>query len=161
MSLMAERMILVAVWGVSLIGLVLVPKRHRRKAQVAFLFQQFLTWILGLIVVQNGWLSYPLRELKHNFTSLTFEIMAYPTIAVYLNIFYPAGKRLGLRILYIVAYPAGITLLEIVIETYTELIDYHSWSWYWTFLSTWVTLHLSLIFNRWFFRENDAVGRFE
>ncbi|NQX70197.1 hypothetical protein HQN90_29075 [Paenibacillus alba] len=156
MNLTVDRIIIIAVWIFSLIGLLIIPKQHRRKAQVAFLFQQFLTWILGLIVVQNDWLDYPVRELKHNYTSLTFEIMGYPAIAVYLNIYYPAAKSLGVRFLYILAYPAGITLTELLLESYTDVIRYHSWNWYWTFLSIWATLQLSLFFNRWFFREKKG-----
>ncbi|MDR6882881.1 CBO0543 family protein [Bacillus sp. 3255] len=153
-----EYSILLAVWAIALTGLLLVPKRHRRKAQVAFLFQQFICWILGLIVVQNNWLDYPVRELKRNYSSLTFEFIAYPAIAVYLNIYYPAMKTKWTRLLFVLAFPAAITVVEIILEKNTELIDYHSWSWYWTFASILVTLGLSLVFNRWFFREGKSAA---
>lgn len=147
-------MIILAVWAISVIGMLLVPKRNRRKAQVAFLFQQFLSWILGLIVVQNNWLEYPVRELRHNYSSLTFEFMGYPIIAVYLNIYYPKVKKGWTRCLFVLAFPAAITLIEVLLETHTQLIKYHTWNWYWTFISIFVTLQLSLLFNRWFFRSS-------
>jgi hypothetical protein len=156
MNFTLERMIILTVWAISLIGLLIVPKRYRRKAQAAFLFQQFITSILGLIVVQNGWLEYPARELQHNYTSVTFEFIGYPIIAVYLNVYYPAAKSRWIRWLFVLAFPTGITIIEIMLERHTHLIHYHTWDWYWTFLSTLVTLQLSLVFNRWFFRENGV-----
>ncbi|SDO73178.1 hypothetical protein SAMN04487897_12096 [Paenibacillus sp. yr247] len=155
MNFTLERMIILAVWTISLIGLLIVPKRHRRKAQVAFLFQQFSNGILGLIVVQNGWLEYPARELQHNYTSLTFEVMGYPTIAVYLNVYYPAAKSRLFRFLYVLAFPTGITIIEVLLQKHTSLIHYLTWDWYWTFLSIWATMQLSLLFNWWFFRERE------
>lgn len=153
MNLQIEHIILLAVWAISLTGLLLVPERNRRKAQVAFLFQQCISWILGLIVVENNWLEYPVRELQRNYSSLTFEFMGYPTIAVYLNIYYPVMKKWWSRLLFVLSFPTAITLIEIMLEKNTDLINYHSWSWYWTFTSTLATLLLSLVFNRWFFRE--------
>ncbi|NOV01818.1 CBO0543 family protein [Paenibacillus planticolens] len=159
MNVKADHMIILAVWAISVIGMLLVPKRDRRKAQVAFLFQQFLSWILGLIVVQNDWLDYPVRELQRNYSSLTFEFMGYPIIAVYLNIYYPKVKKGWTRFLFVLAFPAAITLIEVLLERHTELIEYRAWSWYWTFVSTWATLQLSLVFNRWFFRSDGGVSQ--
>ncbi|MBP1964776.1 CBO0543 family protein [Paenibacillus aceris] len=153
MNVKVDHMIILAVWAISVIGMLLVPKRNRRKAQVAFLFQQFLSWILGLIVVQNNWLEYPVRELRYNYSSLTFEFIGYPIIAVYLNIYYPKVKKGWTRFLFVLSFPAAITLIEILLETRTQLIKYHTWSWYWTFISIFTTLLLSLLFNRWFFRS--------
>ncbi|MNG37356.1 hypothetical protein D3C84_1246840 [compost metagenome] len=60
------------------------------------------------------------------------------------------------RILYVLAFPTAITVIEILLEKNTELIQYHTWSWYWTFVSILATLLLSLMFNRWFFREGRS-----
>ncbi|MEW9701102.1 CBO0543 family protein [Paenibacillus sp. SI8] len=149
-----ERFILIIVWVVSITALFLVPNRCKREAHAIFLFQQFLTWILGLIVVQNGWIDYPIREFRQNATSFTFEFLAYPTVAAYLNIFYPGKKKSWIQFVYMTAYPAGITVTELCIEKSTQLIDYISWNWYWTFLSTWATLYLSRGFHVWFFRKS-------
>ncbi|TXK76094.1 CBO0543 family protein [Paenibacillus sp. N3.4] len=148
-----ERIILIAVWVIAIAAFFFIPKRHRREAQVIFLFQQFLSWILGLIVVQNGWLQYPVRELHENRTSFTFEFMGYPIIAVYMNLYYPVKKSAWVRFLYMMAYPAAITVIEVMIEVHTELIEYMTWTWYWSFLSIWATLYISFLFYRWFFRS--------
>ncbi|MBD0382523.1 CBO0543 family protein [Paenibacillus sedimenti] len=151
-----ERIILITVWAVCIAGLLLVPKHLRREAQIVFLFQQFITWILGLIVVQNGWLEYPVRELSLNLTSLTYEFLAYPLVAVYMNLYYPIRKSMWIQLLYVAAYPAGLTIIEHYIEIHTRLIDYVSWKWYWTFLSTWATLYLSRGFYVWFYRKPEG-----
>ncbi|WP_205516871.1 CBO0543 family protein [Paenibacillus sp. SYP-B3998] len=148
-----DRILLIAVWAISITGLLLIPKRWRREAQVVFLFQQFINWILGLLVVQNGWIEYPLRELVYNRTSFTFEFMAYPIVAVYMNLYYPIQKSVWIKLMYVAAYPAGLTAIEHFIEKKTPLIDYITWKWYWTFLSVWVTLYLSRWFYTWFFRK--------
>ncbi|MCY9663218.1 hypothetical protein P5G65_29545 [Paenibacillus chondroitinus] len=156
MNVKVDYFIILAVWVISAIGMLLVPKRDRRKAHVAFLFQQFLSWILGLIVVENKWLEYPVRELQRNYSSLTFEFIGYPIIAVYLNIYYPKVKKGWARFLFVLAFPTAITVIEVILETQTQLIKYHTWSWYWTFISIWVTLQLSLVFNHWFFSRDDG-----
>ncbi|MFD0694490.1 CBO0543 family protein [Paenibacillus sp. GCM10027628] len=153
MVLTLERIIFITVWAICIVGLLLVPKHRRREAQVVFLFQQYITWLLGLIVVQNGWLEYPVRELRSNQTSLTFEFLAYPIVAVYMNLYYPTKKSAWIQLLYVAAYPAGITIIEHFIEKYTQLIDYLSWKWYWTFLSILATLLISRGFYVWFYRK--------
>jgi cell division protein FtsW (lipid II flippase) len=158
MNVKVDYLIILAVWAISAIGMLLVPKRYRRKAHVAFLFQQFLNWILGLIVVEHRWLEYPVRELQRNYSSLTFEFIGYPIIAVYLNIYYPKVKKGWARFFFVLAFPTAITVVEIILETQTQLIKYHAWNWYWTFISIWVTLLLSLVFNRWFFGREDGDG---
>ncbi|WP_366414844.1 CBO0543 family protein [Paenibacillus sp. GP183] len=41
--------------------LIFVPKNRIREAQVVYLFKLFLTWGLGLFVVQMKWIEYPIR----------------------------------------------------------------------------------------------------
>ncbi|BFT68902.1 CBO0543 family protein [Paenibacillus sp. P36] len=156
MNVKVDYFIILAVWVISAIGMLLVPKSDRRKAHVAFLFQQFLSWILGLIVVEHKWLEYPVRELQRNYSSLTFEFIGYPIIAVYLNIYYPKVKKGLARFLFVLAFPTAITVIEVILEAHTQVIKYHTWSWYWTFISIWATLQLSLVFNHWFFARDDG-----
>ncbi|UJF32970.1 CBO0543 family protein [Paenibacillus hexagrammi] len=155
MPLTIERIILSIVWLLCVVALCLVPRHKRREAQMSFLFMQFVSWILGLVVVEQGWLLYPDRELQKNMTSFTFEFFAYPTVAVYLNLYYPKEKSAALRFFYILLFPIGISVPEIFIEKYTKLIDYVTWKWYWTFLSVWVTLYLSHGFHWWYFKKGQ------
>ena len=62
-------------WIVTILSVfLLVPKDKVRLAWVAFLFKQFLTWPLGLIVVDMGWIQYPIRFFENaSYSSFTFE----------------------------------------------------------------------------------------
>ncbi|CAM4404595.1 CBO0543 family protein [Paenibacillus tarimensis] len=143
---------LASVYAVCFILLFLIPKDRRRQAHAVFLFQGFMTWILGLFVVEMGWLDYPVREFNRGTqTSFLFEYLAYPTVTAYFNVYFPAGRPVIRRLLYTGAYCTAITVPEIFLEKYTGLIEYHTWTWYWTFISLYLTLMLSRWFHNWFF----------
>ena len=138
----------------------LVPKHRRREAHVVFLFQQLITWALGLCTVEFGLLKYPVHELhKANYTSITFEYFIYPTVAVYFNLYYPSKRAVWLRLCYYAAFAASITGPEVLIEHTTRLIHYTGWHWYYTTVSITATLLLSRLFYSWYFIKGDpAVG---
>ncbi|MFC6604827.1 CBO0543 family protein [Ectobacillus funiculus] len=56
--------------------------------------------------------------------------------------------------LYISLFSTGLTVPEIFIEKYTNLITYVNWKWYYTWLSVYATLFLAWIFYKWFFKLN-------
>ena len=57
-----EIIILSSIWIlITLMLLIFVPKNKLREAIVIFFFKQFLTWIVGLLVVQFGLIEYPVR----------------------------------------------------------------------------------------------------
>ena len=81
-------------WIVTICLLVkFIHKSKIREASVAFCFNQFLTWILGLTVVQFKLIEYPVRlfpyATKANFT---FEYFVYPSLCAIFTI--PKKKRL-------------------------------------------------------------------
>nr|WP_223192238.1 CBO0543 family protein [Paenibacillus sedimenti] len=76
-----EWTILVIVWITAFSLFFFIPRKTFRLAQVAILFKQFLTWVIGLVVVELGWIEYPVREFASvNRSSFTFEYLAYPII---------------------------------------------------------------------------------
>jgi hypothetical protein len=150
-----ERIIEISVWVIMIIALLIfVPRNKMREAWVAYLFKMFLTWGLGLYVVQMRWVEYPVRFIfpyAHR-SSFTFEYFAYPAICVLFILHYPEKKSYIAQFGYFAAYCSIMTLLEVLIEQNTSLIHYITWKWYWTWISLFITFALSRLFNVWFFR---------
>jgi hypothetical protein len=150
-----EGIIETSVWVIMIIALLLfVPRNKMREAWVAYLFKLFLTWGLGLFVVQMRWIEYPKRFIfpyAHR-SNFTFEYFVYPSICVLFLLYYPKKKNYITILGYFAAYCSIMTLLEVLIEHYTHLIHYIKWKWYWTWISLFLTFALSRIFYVWFFR---------
>jgi hypothetical protein len=150
-----ERIIESSVWVIMIIALVMfVPKNKLREASVVYLFKLFLTWFLGLFVVQMKWIEYPTRSIfpyAHK-TSFTFEFFVYPAICVLFILHYPWKKNFIIQLGYFVAYCSVMTVMEVLIERYTQLIHYITWTWYWTWITLFLTFYLSLLYYIWFFR---------
>jgi hypothetical protein len=150
-----ERIVDISVWVIMIIALLIfVPRNKMREAWVAYLFKLFLTWGLGLYVVQMRWVEYPVRLIfpyAHR-SSFTFEYFVYPAICVLFLLHYPEKKSYITKLGYFAAFCSIMTLLEVLIEHYTSLIHYIKWKWYWTWISLLLTFALSRAFYVWFFR---------
>ncbi|WP_096155622.1 MULTISPECIES: CBO0543 family protein [Bacillus] len=148
-----EFMLLYVLYAITFISLGFIPKNKWREASIAFSFQQFVTWFLGLLVVQLNLIEYPVRELANvNGTSFLFEFIMFPIISSFFCIYYPQKKTIWKKFVYISSFCTILTLLEILFEKYTNLINYLHWDWY----VTWITVFGSLIliwkFYKWFFQ---------
>ena len=149
-----EKTIELSVWIISALLLVrYVPKRKIREAHVAFMFKQMMTWLFGLVVVENDNINYPYRTFfkKTLKSSFTFEYFAYPALCAIFNVHYPEKSSASIKFLYFLFHTSIITFFEVLILKYTKLIHYEKWSWYWTFTTIWLTYYISHIHNRWFF----------
>lgn len=148
-----EVMILYSVWSLTIFSLILIPKQRWGEASISFLFQQFVTWFLGLLVVEWRLIEYPVRELAQvNETSFTFEFFVYPVISIFFILYYPKWSSLPKRFLYTAALSTTITIIEVVFELYTDLINYTGWKWYTTWITVFLTLGLLRLFINWFFK---------
>ncbi len=135
-----------------------VPKNRRKEAIVIFLFKQILTWFLGILSVEMALIEYPVRIFyKAIATSFTFEYFVYPAICVVFVLHYPVNRGFTKRFLHYFYYCTAITLIEVVLEKYTNLIHYLHWSGVVTWISLAVSFFISCLFYRWFFK--DSVNR--
>ncbi len=131
-----ELMILYIIYSCIFISLAFIPKGKWREASIAFLFQQCITWFLGLIPVQLHLLEYPVREFPTvNGTSFLFEFLAYPVISIFFCIYYPQTSSKRKKFLYASGFSTAITISEVIFEKYTDLITYIHWGWYVSWLS--------------------------
>ena len=86
--------LLYLVWIVTLVSLFFyIPKDKIHLALLAFLFKEFLTWPLGLYVVDAGWIQSPIRFFENaSYTSFTFEFFLFPILCSYFNVYFPEDK---------------------------------------------------------------------
>lgn len=148
-----EYIILIGVWFLSFLLIFTIPRNRFRVATIAFLFKQVMTWFLGLVVVELGLLVYPVRCLPEvNRASFIYEFFAYPMVCAVFNARYPSNRSRWFQLGYYAAYCTVLTLTEVFIEVYTDLIEYVHWNWFWTWSSLFMTFLLTRMFCVWFFR---------
>ena len=157
MKKILDRTIELLAWIVtSLLLIKFVPRKRMREAIVSFLFKQVITWLFGLLVVEKDLISYPNRLFfkKTIKSSFTFEYFVYPGLCALFNLYYPENKPKIIKFLYYSFHTSIITIFEIIAVKYTNLIKYNKWSWYWSFITMYMSYFFSRIFQRWFFRIN-------
>ncbi|MDR7865616.1 MAG: CBO0543 family protein [Sporomusaceae bacterium] len=154
-----EKLILYGVWIATVVSLFfLIPREKVRLALVAFLFKQFITWPVGLYVVDRGWIMYPVRFFENaNQTSFTFEYFFFPVLCAYFNVYFPEGSKALVRAAYYMLFCSALTVAEVMLERYTDLIIYISWDWYLTWFSMFVLFYITRKFCLWFFEKYGGV----
>jgi hypothetical protein len=96
----------------------------------------FFSVFLGVLVVEEKMLEYPISFLSKYFSSsLLYEYLLLPVVCIY---FYQATyySRYPRIILKCALYTSVLTIIEVLLERYTDLIEYHTWTWLHTFIST-------------------------
>lgn len=149
-----EWWILISVFAIATSILAFIPKNKMRLAVVAFLATQVITFLIGLVVVELGLLAYPVRLFASvNRTSFTYEYYAFPVVCAAFNVWYPHNQGKTIQLGYYVGFVSILTAIEVIIEKYTDLIEYIHWEWY----ITWVTIGIALFvvhqFCKWFFAK--------
>lgn len=143
-------------WVVTAIALIkFIPREKIREAQLVFLFKGTLTWVLGLIVVYFHLIEYPVRLLPSvSHTSFTFEYFVYPSICAIFNMHFPENKDKFHKALYYCYYCSGMTILEVLVERYTEILKYIHWHWYVTWITLFIIFFISRSYYKWYFNLN-------
>lgn len=137
-------------WALLFLGIALLLFSFIRKplliknSLLAFLIQAYFSTFFGVIVVETHTLDYPVRFLPEYFdTSILFEYVLFPVVCVY---FYQTSLRssfLGI-VGQSLLYTAAMTVIEVLCEKHTDLIEYYTWKWWYSF----VTMFLLTMFVR-------------
>jgi hypothetical protein len=152
-----EWWLLLSVWVVATGILFFIPKNKIRLAVVAFLFQQIITFLIGLVVVEFGLLEYPVRLFPTvNRTSFTFEYYAFPVICSAFNVWYPNDRSILVQVGYYVGFSSVLTIAEVILEKYTSLIHYIQWEWYISLITIGLALYIAREFCVWFFTKGEV-----
>jgi len=138
----------IILWGALIIGLVMLLFSLRmvplKDWLIIFLFTGYISVIAGTIVTEENMISYPVKILENHFvSSLQFEMFTLPIICIYFYHTTYHSTYIGV-FLQGLLYTSVLTLLEFLMETYTNVIQYHSWTW----MVTFVTVLILIIFVR-------------
>ncbi len=129
-----------------------IPKDKIREANVAFFFMQGLSWLQGLIVAEISLIEYPVRCFPHaTKTSFPFEYFVFPSICAIFNVRYPKEKSSFGKCMYYFYYCSAITILEMFVEKYMNILKYMHWNWYVTWITVFISLYISRRYYEWFF----------
>jgi hypothetical protein len=136
-----ERIIL---WALLLVGITLLifslRKPFIKDWILIFLLNAYLSTFIGVLVVEENMLEYPIRFLGNFFTSsLLYEYLLFPVACIY---FYQKTYNSSFKgiFLYCLMFTSGLTVIEVLFERYTDLIEYHTWTWKHTFISTFILM---------------------
>ncbi|MGG1514696.1 CBO0543 family protein [Paenibacillus oryzisoli] len=161
--MLLERTVLVICWTFAILLLrFTIPQGKGRDAILVFLFKQLMTWIFGILVVQFGLITYPVREFPNaTNTSFSFEYFIYPATCVAFVLHFPEEKSRLHKIGWYLFFPTWMTILEVIIQKYTALIDYIHWSWFWTWITLLITFSISHRFYLWYTKHGSVTtGRY-
>lgn len=115
---------------------------------------QLLTWPFGIFAVEYGAIEYPVRFFpKIINSSFTYEFLALPAIGVIYCMYFPLRRSMLVKVLYFIAFPTILSIGEVVILNYTDLIRYIHWNWLISWLTIAITLHLNYSYFRWFYKN--------
>jgi hypothetical protein len=149
-----EFVILIAMWAIGIISfLIFTPSRHHRKLIFGYLVCKTLIWLSTLFHVKFNLLIFPIREFpKATDLLLTTEYFFYPLMCGFYIIYEPKLNYF-IRFLYLSSWISILVIVDVMIEKYTNLIEYIHYDWYWTWLNFFCLFALSNKIYRWFFRE--------
>lgn len=127
-------------WGFFLIGIVLLVFSFRKPFIkdwiLTFFLSAYLSMFIGVLVIEEKMLEYPIRLLSDYFTSsILYEYLLFPVVCIY---FYQTTYHSGFMriVLKCLLFTSALTIIEVILEKYTDLIEYHTWTWLHTYIST-------------------------
>ncbi|UJF32971.1 CBO0543 family protein [Paenibacillus hexagrammi] len=155
-----ERLVLICVWGVCAAAALLFIPRHRiREAMPYFFFNQLLTWVISLLLVEFGLLDNPVREFPlatgSNFTN---NYILYPLIATMFCLYYPVHSRWLSRVGYQLLFIAGPNLYIYFIALYTQLLLMKSYSMWMNVLIFFAGMNATRLYGNWFLQKSLLKG---
>jgi hypothetical protein len=71
---------------------------------------------------------------------------------VLFNLHYPEKKGYLGQFMHYVYFCTAMTIVEVLCQSYTNLIRYIHWSWYMTWITEFATFFISRRFYTWFFK---------
>jgi hypothetical protein len=154
LDMLMERLILVAMWLFGFVGwILLIPRKDRRKGFLAFLMFQAIIWLCDMPAFKYDLLRAPVRELpKATDLPLTIDYFFYPVL---FSIFY-VNKRVGSlwsRFTYFLVWISASALFDIVIERYTDLLEYEILKWYGMWIYIGFLFYVSQVCCNWFYKD--------
>lgn len=129
-------------------------KVNLRIAIIGFLFMQAITWPSGYIVTEMNLISYPVRFFDYaSKSSFTFEYLVFPVVSGLFSVYYPKKSSKLKKITYTFVIVSTLTIAEIILERYTDTVEYLNWTWYLSFITMFISLHVSNFLSYWLVKK--------
>ncbi|MCH1624396.1 CBO0543 family protein [Fredinandcohnia quinoae] len=156
--MLIEHLILIGMWVIGFASFLLfVPRKKWRRGLMAILVFQAWIWLFDMPAFQLDWLTAPVRELpKATDLPLTIDYFFYPVL---FSIYYVNKKVMSSQwyeILYFFAWVSVITLFDVCIERYTDLLEYGYLTWYWMWLYLGFLFYISRVCCSLFYNEKAS-----
>lgn len=153
--MLMEHWILLAMWLFGLIGFFLfIPRKDLRKGSLAFLMFQAIIWLCDMPSFQFGLLSAPVRLFpKATDLTITINYLFYPVL---FSIFYVNRRQmvtLWSKLIYFFIWTSVITLFDIILERYTDLLEYGLLTWYGMWIYINFLFYVSQVCCNWFYKD--------
>ncbi|HZG60197.1 MAG TPA: CBO0543 family protein [Anoxybacillus sp.] len=150
----------IILWSLFIIGMVLfvfsLRKPLIKDTILVFLLKAYFSTFIGVIVVEEKLVEYPVRFLSKYFeASILFEYFLYPIMCVYYYQTSYHSRYLGI-VVQCALYTAALTIIEVLCEKYTHLIKYHTWTWMHSFISIFLVSLFVRIIMQWINQMDSA-----
>lgn len=155
LNMLMERMILVAMWLFGFVGFILfIPRKDLRKGFLAFLMFQAIVWLCDMPSFKFDLLSAPVRELpKATDLPLTIDYFFYPVLFSVYYVHRRVEGSLGSRFTYFLIWISASALFDIMIERYTDLLEYEWLKWYGMWIYMGFLFYVSQVCCNWFYKD--------
>ncbi|WP_276358435.1 CBO0543 family protein [Cohnella caldifontis] len=153
-----ERMILISMWGIGIVGFILfVPRKNRREGSLAALIFQSMIWGCDFPAFKYGLLSAPVREFPEaSDLAITINYFFYPVIFSIFYVHLRLKRSLWSKFSSFFLWVSALTLLDITLEKYTDLLQYGLLTWYGMWIYIGFLFFISLVCCNWFLKKSGV-----
>ena len=154
-----EYLIQAAMWLFGFIGFILfIPHKGRRKGLLAALMFQLLIWLCDMPSFTYGLLSAPIRIFpKATELTVTINYFFYPILFAIFYVHRKAKNNIWLRLTYFFVWISIITIYDIILERYTDLLTYESLTWWGMWIYIGFLFFISMVCCNWFYKVKTPI----
>ncbi|MDF2523325.1 MAG: hypothetical protein K0R31_966 [Clostridiales bacterium] len=139
--------------------LIFVSKKNIRKALLAAIAAETVTWPVGLLLVSFGKIEYPVRLFpKAIESSFLHGYILNPSIYAIYYIHYPKQAKLIWRWVYTLLITAIPVSIEIMANKYTNLVHYKAWSGFYSWMLLIIFYFIIRKYLDWFLKNAPKQG---
>ncbi|MEH7385992.1 CBO0543 family protein [Bacillus sp. JJ1521] len=152
-----DHFIMIAMWILGSGGFfLLITRQNRREGLFALLVFQSFIWICDMFSFYYGLISAPVREFpKATGLPITINYFFYPLL---FSIYYVHQRKMENSRFRWIAFFASVsivTVIDILIERYTQLLEYQTMTWYWMLVYIGFLFFVSQVCCHWFYRQKS------
>jgi hypothetical protein len=157
--MLKDYLVLVAMWLFGIVGFILfIPHKDRRKGLLAAIMFQAFIWLCDMPSFTYGLLSAPVRIFpKATDLTVTINYFFYPILFAIFNVHRKEKNSLWSRFTYFFVWISILTLFDIALERYTDLIKYGSLTWFGMWIYIGFLFYISKVCCNWFYKEKPPI----